>query len=174
MILLLLFCLAIPAFADEFSAVVKSFESHHGIRRANPHLIGMAALIANPMMWGSDADRFQIASFESEGGNSNPTLQEMDRIFVTSLSPNWNPLLQLGSRKNGKATTIYTDFTGKKVRLLIGSIEGNAIGVVQMELDEKAVVRVMTGLQAGADWFTENILSEFRTSDTRGLLKKWR
>jgi len=147
---LLLVWLAIPAFADEFSAVVKNFESHPGIRRANPHLIGMASLIANPMMWGSDADRFQIASFENEDAASKPTLQELDRIFLVSINSNWHPLLQIGSQKKGQATSIYTDFSAKNMRVLIGSVEGNAIGVVQMELDEKAIARVLAGIQSGA------------------------
>jgi hypothetical protein len=147
---LLFIFLAIPAFADEFSAVVKNFESLHGVRRANPHLIGMASLIANPMMWGSDTDRFQIASFENEDAASKPTLQELDRIFLASIDSNWHPLLQLGSQKKGQATSIYTNFSGKNMRLLIGSIEGNAIGVVQMELDGKAIARITAGIQSGA------------------------
>jgi hypothetical protein len=149
-IVFFLVVLAIPCFADEFSAVVKIMESHHGIRRANPHLIGLAGLVANPMMWGSDANRFQIASFENENSASPPTLQELDQILTPSLSANWRPLLQLDSRKDGKATVIYADVTGKDMRLLIGSIEGNAIGVVQMELDDKAVARLITNLKGGA------------------------
>ncbi|HTY64339.1 MAG TPA: hypothetical protein VMG30_18965 [Acidobacteriota bacterium] len=147
---LFLVLLAIPAFADEFSAVVKNFESHHGIRRANPHLIGLASLIANPMVWGSDAARFQIASFENGDAASKLAMQELDRIFLASVNSNWHQVLQIGSPKKGQATSIYTSFTGNNVRLLIGSIEGNAIGVVQMELDEKAIARVMAGLRSGS------------------------
>jgi hypothetical protein len=150
---LFMILLAIPAFADEFGAVVKAFESHHGIRRANPHLIGLASQIANPMIWGSDADRFQIASFENDDAASKPTLQELDQILLKSISTNWHPLLQHGSQKKGEATSIYTDLTGKNMRLLIGSIQGNAIGVVQMELDEKAIARMMAGVQSGAQAF---------------------
>jgi hypothetical protein len=147
---LFLIFLAVPALADEFSAVVVNVEARHGIRRANPHLIGLASMLANPMLWGSDADRFQIASFENEDAASKLGLQDLDQVFATSLGSNWHPLFQLASRKDGKATSIYTDFTGKNVRVLIGSIEGNAIGVVQMELDEKAVARIKAGVQAGA------------------------
>ena len=149
-IVLSLAMLAIPAFADEFSAVVKNMESRHGIRRANPHLIGLAGLIANPIMWGSDANRFQIASFENEDSASMPNLQELDQILTVSLSENWKPFLQLGSRKDGKATAIYADITGHNLRLLIGSIEGNSVGFVQMELDEKAVARMLTNLKGVA------------------------
>ena len=149
-IVLFMIALAIPARADEFGAVVKSMESRHGFHRTNPHLIGMAGLIANPMMWGSDANRFQIASFENEDSASKSTLQELDQILTASLSENWRPFLQLGPRKDGKATAIYADVTGKNMRLLIGSIEGNNIGFVQMELDEKAVARVLTNLKGGA------------------------
>jgi hypothetical protein len=141
---------AIPAFADEFGAVVKNFESRQGFRRANPHLIGLASTIANPMIWGSDTDRFQIASFEKEDAAAKPTLQELDQILLTSLSQNWHPLLQLGSQKKSEATSIYTDLTGKNMRLMIGSIQGNAIGVVLMELDEKIIARIKAGIQAGA------------------------
>ena len=147
---LFLVVLAIPAFADEFGAVVKNMESHHGIRRTNPHLIGLAGLVANPMIWGNDANRFQIASFENEDSASKPALQELDQILTESLSANWRPCLRLGSRKDGKSTAIYADITGKNMRLLIGSIEGNNIGFVQMELDEKAVARVLTNLKGGA------------------------
>jgi hypothetical protein len=152
---LFMILLAIPAFADEFGAVVKAFEAHRGIRRANPHLFGMASLIANPMMWGSDADRFQIASFENEDAASKPALQELDQILVKSINPNWHPLLQLGSKKKGEATSIYADLSGKNMRLLIGSIQGNSIGVVQMELDEKAIARMMAGVQSGAQAFMQ-------------------
>jgi hypothetical protein len=147
---LFLILFAIPVFADDFSVVVKNVESRHGIRRANPHLVGLASMIANPMIWGSDAERFQIASFENEDAASRPGLQDLDQIYMASLSSNWHPLFQLVSRKDGKATSIYTDFSGQNVRVLIGSIEGNAIGVVQMEVDEKAIARIKAGIQAGA------------------------
>ncbi len=148
--MLFLIVLAIPASADEFSAVVKSFESHHGIRRTNSHLIGMAGLIANPKMWGSDADRFQIASFENQDAASRPTLQELDQILLASLSSNWRSFLQLGSRKDGKATAVYADITAQNMRLMIGSIEGNSIGIVQMELDEKALARALASFKGTA------------------------
>jgi hypothetical protein len=150
---LFMILLAIPAFADEFGALVQAFESRHGIRRADPHLIGLASQLANPMMWGSDADRFQIASFENDDAALKPSLQELDRIFQKSISPNWHPLLQLGSQKKGEATSIYSDLTGKNMRLLIGSIQGNSIGVVQMEVDEKAIARMMAGFKNGAQAF---------------------
>ncbi len=149
-LVLFLAAMAIPASADEFGAVVKSMESHHGFRRANSRLVGLAGLIANPIMWGSDANRFQIASFENENAASKPTLQELDQIIAVSLNPNWRPLLQLGSRKDGKATSIYADVTGKNMRLLIGSTEGNSIGIVQMELDEKALARAIANMKGAS------------------------
>ena len=140
-IVLFVFVLAVPASADEFKDAVKRIESHYGIRRIHPHLIGFALFVAKPATWGSGAGGLKVAVFENENGAFKPSSQEVERIMLSSLGPKWQPFVRVHSRRDGEDTIIYAECSGKKMQMLIAAIERNDLTLVRMSIKGKALSR---------------------------------
>ena len=132
------FMVSIPAFADDFDAVVKGIESHYGISRVSPRLIGFASFLAKPAMWGSGVDGLKIASFENADRPFKPSVRELDQVMVASLDAQWQPFVRVDSRKDGEAVVIYSSINAKHMTMLIGSIESSGISLVRIRIDPKA------------------------------------
>jgi hypothetical protein len=135
--------MTIPACADDFSSVVKGIESHYGICRVHPHLVGFALFLAKPAMWSRDVSGLKVAVFEKENRAFTPSLQELDKIMIASLSPEWQPFVRVSSRREGEATVIYINLSGKHMGMLIATIERSEIAVVHLKVDGKAIERWM-------------------------------
>jgi hypothetical protein len=129
---------SVPAFADDFDAVAKGIESHYGIRRMSPRLIGFASFLAKPAMWGSGVGGLKIAIFEITNRALEPSMRELDQVMLASLDPVWLPFVRVDSRKGGKAVVIYSIVMGKHMTMLIGSVECSGISLVQIRVDQKA------------------------------------
>jgi hypothetical protein len=147
---LLVFVLAIPASADEFGSLVKGIESHYGIRRIHPHLIGFALFLAKPAMWGSGAGGLRVAVFENENGTFKPSAEAVDRIMLSSLGPNWRPFVRVHSRRNGENTIIYADCSSNKMHMLIAAIEQNELTLVRLRVKGKGIRRWMADPESEA------------------------
>jgi len=126
-----------PAFADDFEAVVKGIESHYGIRRVSPRLIGFASFLAKPGMWGSGVDGLKIAAFEDDGRTFKPSVREMDQVVLSSLDSKWQSFVRVDSRRNGEAVVICSAVEGKHMTMLIGSIERSGISLMQIRINPK-------------------------------------
>jgi hypothetical protein len=138
--LLLLFWV-VPASADEFGSVVKGIEAHYRVRRIHPHLIGFVLFFAKPVTWGSGVGGLKVAVFEDEGKPFQPSSQDVDRILATSLGPKWRPFVRVHSRRDNEETVMYASFKGKKMQMLIASVEAREIVVVRLRLKSKAIRR---------------------------------
>lgn len=135
---LLLVMMSIPAFADEFNAAAKAIESHYGIRRLSPALMGFASFIAKPAMWGSGVGGLKIAVFEDEGRTLTPSVRELDQLMLGSLDGKWQPFVRVDSRRDGEAVVIYSKVDGKHMIMLIGSVDRSDISLVQIRVNPKA------------------------------------
>jgi len=140
-ILLLLSASVIPAFADGFDSVVEKIESHYGVRRTHPHLIGFALFLAKPATRGSGVGGLKVAAFEAEGRRFNPSMSQLDTIVRESVGREWRPFVRVESRRSGEATVIYAHADGKHMRMLVASVERSDISIVQMQIDGKAFKR---------------------------------
>jgi hypothetical protein len=129
--------LSIPARAEDFDAVVKGIESHYGVRRISPHLMGFASFLAQPAMWGSGVGRLKIAAFESGNRTFAPSMLELDQVMHASLDPQWQPFVRVESRRDGEAVVIYSIARDNHMTMLIGSVERGSISLVQIRIDSK-------------------------------------
>ncbi|MBN1566688.1 MAG: hypothetical protein JXA73_02500 [Acidobacteria bacterium] len=139
--LLVVLMLATPAFADGFDSVTKRVESHYGVRRTHPHLIGFALFFVKPAIWGSGVGGLKVAVFEKEGRAFSPSMSELDRIVQESVGQNWRPFVRVDSRRSGEATVIYVNCSGKRMQMLVASVDQGDITVVQMKVSQKAFKR---------------------------------
>src|SRR5512145_3369951 len=96
-VLLLLLAFAMPAAADGFDSVVKKVESHYGVHRLFPRLIGFALFVAKPATWGSGVGGVKVAVFEAEGRTFNPSMAELDGIVQASIGREWRPFVRVDS-----------------------------------------------------------------------------
>ncbi len=144
-VLALVLVLALPAAAaDGFKAVVQGIEKHYGMKRLHPHLIGFTMFVAKPFLWGSGAGGLKVAVFESdEGREFNASPVALDRIMTNSLGPQWRPFVRVRSRHNGETTAIYTQFSGKHLRMLIATVESDEIAVVQLNVNADGIKKWM-------------------------------
>jgi hypothetical protein len=140
-IALLLAVLAIPASADDFSTVVKQVESHYGVRQLHPRLIGFMFFLLKPAMWGSGVSGMRVAAFEEETRSFTPSTTDLEKIMRRALSPKWKPFVRVDSRRDGEATVLYADVSGKHMHLIVASVERHEIAVVQMKIGDKAFKR---------------------------------
>jgi len=134
----LLVVMSIPAFADDFDTVAKAIESHYGIHRISPALMGFASFIAKPALWGSGVGGLKIAVFEDEGRNLAPSVRDLDQIMIGSLNLKWQPFVRVDSRRGGEAVVIYSKVDGKHMTMLIGTVERSDISLVQIRVNPKA------------------------------------
>ncbi len=142
-ILLVMLALALPAAADEFGAVVKGIEKHYGIKRLHPHLIGFAMFIAKPATWGSGAGSLKVAVFEGEDRHFDPSIADLDQIVANSVGSRWQRFVTVHSRRDGEATVIYTQFSGKHMRMLIATVESDEIAVVHVKVSGDGIRKWM-------------------------------
>jgi hypothetical protein len=140
-IVLVMIVLAIPGFADDFSAVVNRVESHYGVRRLLPRLIGFSLFLIKPATWGSGVSGLKVAVFEEETRSLTPVITDLNNILRSSLSPKWKPFVSVNSRRDGEATVIYADCSDKNIRMILASVERHDILVVQMKVGKKAFKR---------------------------------
>ncbi len=155
-VLLLLLAFAMPAVADGFDSVVKKVESHYGVHRLFPRLIGFALFFAKPATWGSGVGGLKVAVFEAEGRTFNPLISELDEIVQTSIGGEWRPFVRVDSRRNGEATVIYANPRGKKLHMLVATVERGDICVVQMKINQKAFKRWRDDPKSEADHTAHN------------------
>ncbi len=142
-VLLILVALTLPAAAaDGFKSVVKGIEKHYGIKRLHPHLIGFTMFVAKPFMWGSGAGGLKVAVFESdEGREFRASPADLERIMAESLGGEWQPFVRVHSRRDGEATTIYAQASGKRMRMIIATVESDEIAVVQLNISAAGITK---------------------------------
>ncbi len=138
---LLLLAVALPAAAADrgFTAVVKGIEKHYGIRRSHPHLLGLTLFFAKPATWGSGVSGLKLAVFEDEGRDFTTSAADLDRLVADAVGPEWRPFVRVDSQRDHETSVIYTSFAGKKMRMLIASVERGEISVVHLQISEKDI-----------------------------------
>ncbi len=141
LVVLLLLAVALPAAAADhgFKAVVKGIEKHYGIKRSHPHLLGMVLFFAKPATWGSGVSGLKLAVFEAEGHDFTTSANDLDHLVADSVGPEWRPFVRVDSRRDHESSVIYTSFAGKKMRMLIASVERGEISVVHLQVSENGI-----------------------------------
>ena len=125
--------------------VVKILEHRYAV-----HHHGVPGLwLAKPFLIGSGVGGLKIAQFE----NFNVPAADMGRLMDdvgSSLGADWQPFVQVWSKKEGEWTAIYANTSGQKLRLLIVSSEQHD-GVTLMQVDVSGKAR--------DKWFDEPVQS---------------
>jgi hypothetical protein len=120
---------------SEFKGIVHSIEHTYGVHHMHIPLLGVAMFFARP----SGVHGLKLAVFE---GFKPPTdSEDVSRVIEKSLGPSWYPFVRVRTKgkTDGETTLIYASPNGKKMRMMIVSLEPSEAVVVKLELSEHSI-----------------------------------
>jgi len=134
-------CSAAVAGEAEFDRVVKAIESHYGTKQTHIPFLGAADFFLK-VRRPAGAGEFKLAVFENlDSSRASGDPAELDRV-MSSVS-GLHPLVRVHSRRNGEATYIYADESGKSAKMLIAAFEHNQATVVQIKVDVDTLLKTV-------------------------------
>jgi hypothetical protein len=141
-------CSAAVAGDAQFDRVVKAIESHYGTKQTHIPFLGVADFFVK-VRRPAGAGEFKLAVFENlDSSRASGDPAELDRVMsgVSGL----HPLVRVHSRRNGEATYIYADESGKSAKMLIATFERNQATVVQVKLDVNTLLKTVEDPEGAA------------------------
>jgi hypothetical protein len=131
--------LAAPAAAaDDFDAVVKGVEARYGVRRTRIPLFGVANFVVKVARPGG-ASGLKLAVFE------NLSLMHADSeaygVVDGALGPGWRPFVRVHSRRENESVGIWTNVTGKDLRMLVAALEPGEAAVIEIKIGQRELRR---------------------------------
>lgn len=146
LIVLLLAAIVQPvkmAFSKErdFGRLAKEIESHFHAKRTRIPLFGVmkpAIRVVRP----SGAKSLEIAIFEDQNFSETDD-KEFAEIAGKTLGPEWHPLVQVVSRRDGEQTFIYVRAGAGEYRLIIATLEPNEAVVMEMKMNCEELLKLI-------------------------------
>jgi hypothetical protein len=137
-VLLLAAVLAAPALPRdrEFDAVVKGIEMRYQVRRTRIPFMGLAnalLFVARP----AGASGIKMAVFEN--ASLLDRADEFQNSLRATLGPQWRPFIETHSQRENETTTIYSRVDGKRLHLLIATVERNEVSVLRCRVSTGAL-----------------------------------
>lgn len=134
--LLVLCASSLAVAADpEFKGIVQSIEHTYGVHHMRIPLLGVAMFFARP----SGVHGLKLAIFE--GFRPPADSEDVSRVIEKSLGPGWYSFVRVRTKgkTDSETTLIYTSPSGKKMRMMIVSLDPSEAVVVKLELSEHAI-----------------------------------
>ncbi|HYP08159.1 MAG TPA: hypothetical protein VER03_18140 [Bryobacteraceae bacterium] len=133
--------LALPVFAgggSDFDSMVRSMENHYGVKKTYIPFLGFANFVVKVARPAGARD-FKLAIFEHVDQSRHPSLEDMDRRFV---SAGWKPFVRVLSNRKRERVQIYAREKGRDHELMVTTFEN----------DETVMVRVRINAEGMAKW----------------------
>lgn len=140
-VVVLILCASTLAAAGdhEFRGVVHSIETAYNVHHMHIPLLGVALFFARPAGVGG----LKLAVFENF---KTPTdAAEVTHVIESSLGPDWHPFVKVRSKgqTKGETTLIYANPGAGHMRMLIVDIEASEATVVELNLNDRAIKRLI-------------------------------
>lgn len=137
-VLVLAAVLASPALPRdrEFDAVVKGIETRYQVRRTKIPFMGLAnalLFVARP----AGASGLKMAVFEN--ASLLDRADEFQSNLQATLGPRWRRFIETQSQRENESTTIYSRVDGKRLYLLIATVERDEVSVLRCRLSTGAL-----------------------------------
>ena len=114
----------------DFSRLVKVIESRYRTHRDHIPLWGFVKPVlktARPL----GANGLEIAVFEDLNLDRSGSPEELAVLVQGALNSSWRPMLCVCSKRDGERTLIYANAIGKKLRLMILTMDGDGAVVLE-------------------------------------------
>lgn len=121
--------------ASDFDWLVREFSRESGARQVHIPFFGLARFavaVAHP----AGTSGLKLAIFE----RCDLEAPRFSTLIDASVGPSWKPMIRVRSR-DGESTNIYERQSGKKLELLITSLEGEEATFVQVHIQPEALMR---------------------------------
>ena len=121
--------------ASDFDWLVREFARESGARQVHVPLFGLvrfAVAVAHP----AGSSELKLAIFE----RCDFEASRFSTIVDSNLGPSWKPIIRVRSR-DGESTNIYERQFGKKLQLLIASLDGKDSTFVEVRVQPEALMR---------------------------------
>src|SRR5438067_3507538 len=121
--------------ASDFDWLVREFSRESGAKQVHIPFFGLARFavaVAHP----AGTSGLKLAIFEGCDFEAS----RFSSLIDASLGHSWNPIIRVRSR-DGESTNIYERQYGKKLQLLITSLEGEDATFVEVRIQPEALMR---------------------------------
>jgi hypothetical protein len=121
--------------ASDFDWLVREFSRESGARQVHIPFLGLARLavaVAHP----AGTSELKLAIFE----RCDFEASRFGTLIDASVGPSWKPMIRVRSR-DGESTNIYERQSGKKLQLLITSLNGEDVTFVEVRIQPEALMR---------------------------------
>src|SRR5215467_2658640 len=106
---------------DPFAEAVKHIEQHYNARQTHVPLLGLANFVLK--FWHpAGVKNVRLAVFQNQNLTSETAGPDFDKDFRNATGSEWQPIVQVYSRKNDERTYIYHAEPGKDMKILIVSL----------------------------------------------------
>ena len=128
--------------ADDFKMIVKNIESRYKAKRKKIPFLGVAGFLVK-IVKPAGVKEFKLAVFEDQDFRPGPRDAEFEETVRKSLSRKWQPMLMSRSRLEGNRAYIYSQPSGKDIKLLSVTFERRQAIVVQAKVQPDKLMEFM-------------------------------
>jgi hypothetical protein len=151
-LLALLLAVSVTAVAAdrEFDDLVKSVESHYGIKRT-PIPFMKLGLFATKIAHPGGVHGLKVAVFENlQSCERCFDIAELDGFIAKAADSVLHPLVRTHS--HGEATYILTGEVGKTTKMLVGTFDQSGATIVEVTVDAKTLLQTISSPRRAKDW----------------------
>jgi VWFA-related protein len=126
-----------------FKDVVKHIEKQYGAKKTRIPMLGLASF-AVKLVRPAGVKGFKLAVFEDQSFAAREGALAFDAVMRESYKQDWQPLVQINSRKEGNSRTfIYAKFTGKDAQFAVLTLQEREAVVLEVKFNPDAAARFL-------------------------------
>jgi Ca-activated chloride channel family protein len=137
---------AVNAASDPFADAVKHIEKQYHARQTHIPFVGLANFVLK--FWHpAGVKNIRLAVFQNQNLTSEAAGPDFDKKFRDAAGGEWQPIVQVYSRKNDERTYIYHAEPGKDMKILVVSLGKNDAVVAQVKFEPEKLAEFMQNPQ---------------------------
>ncbi len=126
-----------------FKDVVKHIEKNYRAKKTRIPLLGLANF-AVKLIRPAGVKGFKLAVFEDQDFSPQPGAQSFDVVMRDAYNKDWQPLVQISSKRDGNTRTfIYAKTSGKDVQFALAVLEDREAVVLEVKFNPDAAARFL-------------------------------
>src|SRR5215468_7486854 len=126
-----------------FKDVVKHIETRYGAKKVRIPMLGLANF-AVKLIRPAGVKGFKLAVFEDQNFSACPGAASFDTVMRESYNKDWQPLVQVSSKRDGASHTfIYVKSSGKDVQFALAALDNREAVVLEVKFNPDAAARFL-------------------------------
>lgn len=126
-----------------FKDVVRHIEKQYGAKKTRIPMLGLASF-AVKLVRPAGVKGFKLAVFEDQDFTAPDGASAFDQVMRQSYKQDWQPLVQINSRKDGYSRTfIYAKYSGKDAQFAVLTLQEREAVVLEVKFNPDAAARFL-------------------------------